>query len=308
MILCTSLPATILVALLIAESSKADYGQINKYLVAHVDNDEVGPNMEAASSWLKEERSRWIPRLSSAPISDLEQFVALQQVIDNPKCDGTDYWILYANDEAVDLYGSVFYEQVTDRILKVMYEIFKQHAKKCRPVYIDAHQKKKEQLDRVVAERVATLTEVLLEKGRVFTPKFVYYSLDHLFERYIRRAFNVNDYIGRHSIKTAIETIGKGDPDLMYLKKISNGTGNNVVETSKVKELVQKYLIEPCRVFVTELGPDLYIPARLDSEFYNDVEESNRDYYLTWVSFMICQALTQDEESILSELAESIRE
>lgn len=295
-----ALLATFVVASLASTGIQADYGRINRYLVAHVDTDEVGPNMEAASNWLKEKGGNKLALLSTTPVSGLKQFTALQQVMGSPKCDRTEYEIMLLNESAVDLYDLVFEKRVNRRVDKVMHEIFKDHAEKCHQVYIDEFRSK--ELDSVVVERVTNITETILEKKRFIIPTRIFYSPQYLFDEYVVQALTIDDCTGLDYLKAAIEFSAKGDPDVKYLVRIPDElTGKAVVHVDKIKDLVKKYLIEPCKAFVAELAP-VFVPARFDAKFYNQLDDSNQDYYLSWVSFMICKALTEHEAAVFADV------
>lgn len=83
-------------------------------------------------------------------------------------------------------------------------------------------------------------------------------------------------------------------------------TGKAKVNVDKIEELVKKHLVEPCKPFVDELGP-VFIPARYDTKFYYQLDDSNEDYYLSWVSFLICRALTENEPVVSADVVLSAR-
>lgn len=288
----------------------ARYGRINKYLVAQVDNDQVGANMEAAIGWLKKQGSNKLSFLSSVPVSDLRKFTALRRIIDGPKCDRGDYEILDTNERAVDLYTVVDRGDVVRRIDKVMQKIFEDHAVKCQQVYPVRYLEKLQQLDSVVAARVANIAHTILEKGQARVAVKLYYNPEYLFGEYIAREFSIEDCVSHDYLWLAIKYSAEGDPNAKYLYKIPDElTGKRVVRTDKIKELTQKYLIEPCKSYVAHFGPDIFVPARLDAEFHyvDDVKkDSSRDYYIGWVSFMICKGLIQERDITTAIVIKSV--
>lgn len=189
---------------------------------------------------------------------------------------------------------------------KVMHEIFKDHAKKCHINYLQKYHSKKLQLDGLVTKQVTNIVNTILDKS--IRPSIrIYKSSKYLFDVYVAQEFSIEDCFGQNYLKGAILNNAKSDPDVEHLQEIENElTGQGVVHVDKIKELVRKYLIKPCQPFVAELGPDLFIPARLDAKFYYDVEQSNRDYYLDWVGFMICKALVENEAAVQTEVIMSV--
>lgn len=347
--------AVLVLASLATGTTQASYGRLNSYLIARVNDDDVGSNIEAASRWLKEQSSRRLPFLSPAPVPDLEKFTALKRVIDDTKCDQAAYEIMRANEDAVGLNRLVTNEMVTRRVDKVMLEIFKNHAErcstnypiiwrekkdrldiytvvdrgdvvrridkvmqkifedhavKCQQVYPVRYLEKLQQLDSVVAARVANIAHTILEKGQARVAVKLYYNPEYLFGEYIAREFSIEDCVSHDYLWLAIKYSAEGDPNAKYLYKIPDElTGKRVVRTDKIKELTQKYLIEPCKSYVAHFGPDIFVPARLDAEFHyvDDVKkDSSRDYYIGWVSFMICKGLIQERDITTAIVIKSV--
>lgn len=304
---CIASLVTFVIASVAIDTMEAGYGRINRYLVARVDTDEAEPNMESALEWFNEQKGKRTSFLSTVPMSDLKRFTALQQVMDHAKCNGRDYEILNSNDKAVGLTESVYHERALRRIDKVILEIFKDHARKCYGIYLENYNEKKRALKGPAAEYVVNLAHSILEKNRLKTPINVYYSSSFLFSRYIARGFKIADATGRDCLRTAIISNAQGDPDVQCLQSRLDGRDSvKAAHREDIKKLVEKYLIAPCKPFVAELGPDLFTPATLDFKFYHELEQSNRNFYFTWVSFILCRTITENEKLVLADVISSV--
>lgn len=303
----SSLVAALLWALLLIDHTDARYERLNNYLVGNVDNDTVGSNMEAAAKWLKEKDGAKHSFLSRTPIRDLRKFTALQQVIDDNKCDRHAYAIMHENEEAVGLHTLIRYRQVFRRVDKVMAEILQKHAEKCAKVYPVTYRTKKAQLNAALFEQAKTIAETVMSADRFRLPSIMlptfYQPLD-LFYRYIKYNPTLESFERGGILHDALYSNAKNDPDLKYTRAVPDErTGRAVVHKDKLRELTRKYLIEPCRHLDNELGPDLFVPARFDLPHYFDPDKDERGYYIGWAYYKICQALTKDEQGVYDRVA-----
>lgn len=283
------LATAIMIASLAIGNTEAGYERLDKYLTKQVANDEVGPNIEAASIWLKEQREKKLSFMSSTPVTDLEKFTALQQVIDDIKCDDTAHEIMRDNERAVGL-STLFAEgKVTRRVDKVILEIFKNHAERCQQVYPNTYREKKQQLSSQQIGRVETIAKLILEHERYVKPKdFPFYTSENLFNHYVKRPFSVDRCLGENLNQAAIVANSKRS-----------------INKDRVKEMMMNHLIEPCKLFVSLLGPGLYSPAGFDAKFRHKIDGSNREFYLLWSYFMICKALINHEREVFLDVVMS---
>lgn len=300
----TILVATILIAALSIKSTQAGYRRINDYLIKQVrENDDVSANMEAASRWLKEQESKKTSCFSSVPISSLSKFTALQQVIDDSKCDRTTYEIMRANEEATGRSNLESEEKAFRRVDKVILKIFRAHAERCYKVYPVICREKFKQLDGQIVKQAVDLAKTLTFYDRDFRiPEQRFNQPANLYDRYIRNSISIEPYLGG-ILKVVLNNNAKGDPDLKYLKKtIDERTGKSVINKGKIKDLVQKYMIEPCKMFVENFDSDVFTPARFELRYYTVKEKPSTDFYLTWSFFMICKAVTENDGVVINDI------
>lgn len=278
---------------------QAGYTRLNNYLIDKVSTDEVGPNLEAAANWLKEQENSKLLFLSRAPIGDLKKFTALQQVVDDTKCDHEAYEILRANIDAADSVGNV------RRVDKLILRVRKAHAVKCQSVYPISYLEKKQQLDATVSGSVKEIGDKiiswdLLDRRRGYTAAYP----SNLFREYIAPdlAFRKSFIDIAFALRDALTKNSEEDPNAMYLRRVSDErSGKRLVHKDKIKELSRKYLIEPCKQYEAVMGPDLFEPARLDAEIHHVLNEENQDFYLGWSYYKFCKAITADESEVFDE-------
>lgn len=286
--------------------AQAGYHRLNEYLVANVDTDDIEPNIEAAKAWLDRKGQSLV---SVAPTSDLKKFIALEQVINEPKCDRTDYAILFENEDEVGLYYSFLYDKVKRRVEKVIVSSIKIHAEKCHKVYIDRYYNKQKLLDSVLAKRVATFTKTLLEKNRFSIPAEVFYQPEHLLHGYVLHHSSVRYCLGEQHLNAAILSVARDNPSIECFKKIPTEPrcrDDTQVQADEVKHLIKDYLIVPCRFYLDEFGPDLYVPASFDVRYFYEIDKSKPDFYMGWVSFLICREIVDNEGIVHLNAARSI--
>lgn len=306
----TILVATFVLATLAFQNVHAGYTRINNYLVANVKkNDEIGPNMEAAIEWLNQPEGRKPMLLSSKPVSDLKKFAALQQVLDDTNCDDAAYEIMRINEKAVGLKNLEALGLVTRRVDKVMLKIFKDHAERCHEIYPVKYHTRERLFDVETEERVVQLANTLMEEDRHrdYISSNEFYRAENLFNVFMKKPVSISRYIGEDLLKAALVANVGDDRNVNFLqKRLDKRTGKAVIYKDRVKELVHKYLIEPCKLFTRDLGSDLFIPASFDASFDSQVYDSEVEYYLNWSYFRICQSVIENEPAVLSDVLTSI--
>lgn len=299
------LVASFVVVSISIRSTEAGYDKLNEYLVTKVvDNDEVEPNMEAASKWLEDQNKVRLKFITKAPIDDLRKFAALQQVVADTRCDRRAYEIMRPNEKAVGLHQKKDFGEVVRRVDKVMLDIFKKHAEKCLSVYRQVYRTKRAQLDEAVRKRVERLAETIIRTNAFTGPWYLALTPSNLINRYIKYNLTVGSFAGiKKALYTALIANSEGDVDAKYTRSIANEqSGQQTIHGDKIKDLIGKYLIEPCRRYEAEMGPDLFIPAEFEARVFRKIEASDKDYYLGWSYFKICRALTADESTVFDEV------
>lgn len=363
--------------------ARAGYERIDNYLTNKVNTDAVEPNLEAANRWLGEASCTQLSFLCSTPISDLRKFIALQEVADDTRCDGSTYEVMRKNERAIGLSSLVAEGKAIRRVDKVMLEIFKEHAERCDLVYISTFRKKAPFLGEIMTDRVKAITKRIMHKEKSTKPEgYDFYSAENLFNNYVKQEFSIDrclgeqmllrtyknhgqqcikvlpinlrgrqidckieagvvelvqrllrkdgftipdrifhqseavfdEYIknsisvsrflaGSNVLRDALIINAKEDSNFKYLQR---APGSEHVHKDKIKDLVDQYLIEPCRRYMDNLGPAVFTPARIDALFEVYFDQYNPEFYLSWASFMICKALVENEGIVVTDVTLAI--
>lgn len=306
----TTVAAILTIVSLAIGGAEARYGRINSYLFEKVTSDNVNANIEAAFKWLKEQESVNQSILSRTPIRDLKKFTALQQVIDDTKCDRAAYEIMRANEAAVGLIWMLDLRLPLRRVDRLILRIFEDHAKKCSQIYPARYLAMRSQMDEATVERAESVGRTIINAAKYklsIKEGVSYYNPSNLISEYIKYNPKIGDF-QEEVFHDALRASAKDDPDVKYASVVlDERTGKGKIHVSKVKELIENYLIKPCQHYVDELGPNLFIPARFDLEFYSDADDDeHRNYYRGWSYYQICKAVVRGKMSVYSDVAKCL--
>lgn len=306
----TILIAATVVASLSFHGAEASYGRLNSYLVGKVNNDDVGANMEAAASWLKEQAGKKQSFLSRTPVGDLKKFTALQQVIGDTECNQAAYEIMLANEQAAGWRKLFKFGHPARRVDKVMLKIFEDHAERCSRVYPEVYRAKMLQLDASQFERAKQFAGIVMKEDKFLSPseeREAFYQPANLFHRYIEHSLSFDSFAHRVVLYDALTSNARKDPNFRYTLKVPlEPNGKAVVHKDKLMELVKTYLIRPCQNVVDGLGPDLFIPAKFDIPLHLEINNEDGDYYLGWSYYRLCQVLVREEQAVYGNIIKSI--
>lgn len=249
------------VAVLVVASlghAQAGYERIDRYLTSKVDTDQVEPNLEAAASWFEGAGCTQLSFLCSTPISDLRKFTALQEVVDDTRCDGGTYEVMRRNEKAVGLSRLVAEGKVTRRVDKVMLKIFKDHAERCDLFYTSTYWKKTDSLGEILTDRVKTIAKRIISSEKSTKPdSYNVHSAKTLFDDYVRQEFSIDRCLGEQMLLRTYKNHGQQCIKVLPI----NLKGRQIdcrIETGVVN-LVQRLLRKdgftiPDRIFLQSQG------------------------------------------------------
>lgn len=135
------------------------------------------------------------------------------------------------------------------------------------------------------------------------------YSLDwkHLSTQQLFIKFVVSNQLSwwhrTGDVYDALVSVATGEQDSKCLRKMVNedkGTGR--VDRNKFESVYNKYMVNPCRYYIEQLGPDVFVPAGYDAELYHDVDESKRGFYFAWARYKLCRQLLANQSHVLNQL------
>lgn len=307
----TILAAVLVAVLLWNGSADADFlKKLNNYLIANVHDDDAKSNMEAAAKWIQDQESVKQSFFSRTSIEDLKRFAALKEVMDDKKCDHEAYEIEQTNEKAVGLFKKNQNGNLHRRVDKMMLEIFRDHAMECSSVYPYRYPELKKQVDGEAYSNVKYLSELVMDAHRkklTFPDDRAHFEPDFFFGQYILNRPNIGTFRRADLLHEAVSKLAARDPNNKYLFKVEDERkGKETIDKDKIKELVRKHLIKPCQQYEAVMGPDLFGPATFDLNIYYLLNEKNQDYYVDWSYYMICRALTKDEEATFADVIKTV--
>lgn len=238
-----------------------NFDAINQYLVENVrgdDVDDVDLNMNQASKWLDQKRAAG---KKNSLVKALEAFVSLMTIASPEKCDLEGYKILSTVNDGTK--GNAIKRLTTiRRIDKLVRHYSIKHAQVCFAVYPEILAKKKAELSPGVEEKLEKLKYynriALTYRNKVLslpTDEEFTYS-DVAIESEMFKIFD---------LYYPIKSLAENDPDLKYLGKVEDQVkGTMVINEVKLRELFNKYVLEPCKEFDEKIGQFLSAPVDFD--------------------------------------------
>lgn len=306
---CVALLFALAVIVVAIGSTGADYARLNRYLTSKVDSDEVGSNLAAAASLLKSIRGRHLSHMPGVPATDLKDFTALQQVIEDNKCDGSVDDILRANEatirpEHVYKKDGRHFRRESRRVDRVVTAIVSDYAVKCEKVRLGQYQARKARLDRRVTQQVDAIAKAIMEGERAGKDETEFYQPESLFDKFIRpyRAW-LGSNNSKLALVSALATNAHDESDVKLLDKKADEIKGDEDARDAIKHLIEKYLFKPCRHYIVEMGSGLFVPARHSIRVFETVYNRNDlEYYMGWSKFRICEQVIGDKVIVFSHV------
>lgn len=280
----------------------AGYSKIDEYLRQTVDNEDIEANLGAAEQWLAQNSDLKSKLFKKSPVEDFRTFVALRQVLGKDKCNEESYMIMSENELNIgDLFMRIHSDRVKRRVDSIVYQILEQHARDCQDVYPLLLKEKLGHIDDFKKlTRAGLFAEAILMEtlGRSSAS-----SSKQLYDSFIGNILEIKDLRRSRIIKQKLTEFSEGDPDQQYLVAVEDERkpGKKVVRKDKIRELVDRYLVEPCRYFVNQLGPDIFIPARWDATTLPP-KLGDIQFFYYWTDFRICEVVSKNGQTLASDL------
>lgn len=243
--------------LFVAVESKTKANKINQYLIEKCNTDDFGTNLAAAKELLVEcqKKTSTYFNNNAALIKDLNTFISLEQ-INNGKiqCNGESFKILVANNELVggnlDKKVQQSAAKFLTRLESLVYTIMLKHAQTCAQIYGKRYEQAKVSSgdESLIIKKAQEATKRTNSVTVVAVPHMERLYAQWLHQDLVRLAKQANDPNAKFAFMVNIPATGKGSAD-------------NV----KLELIMKKYIVQPCKDFVTTFGPDLFKPAQFDT-------------------------------------------
>lgn len=258
-------------------------------------------HLAEAREWLELERRGKVGFGNRATVEALEQFLELGKLgEDETRCSFKAYEILYKNDQATGgrAHQAPSKTRPLTRIDRLVHLASRRHTEACFEVYPRrfhelSQQLRAENVDafdglREFMDQVLGCTDCISSKVRDLR--------DSRAERASEHAYKL---IERHSAR---------DKDLRQDLVRETTRRRPMINGRRVRALVQRHIVEPCRAYVQLLGPNVFVPALfavmvLESpERYRPSESQHRDFLHGWLHYRLCESLIRrDQTSLILE-------
>lgn len=292
---------------------KQAYKKINKYLSENVEDDSDKANIDKAIEWmnsLNPGSKKTGALFGDQLLEGLKQFTALRELDGDNICNAHSYDILLQNDYAT---GGVAHAKRNvfmmslwlNRANKIVHNYIRKHALKCQNVYPAEFKKTLAQLDNKQVEMVDSFFGTIradrfrLDNNSKSDEKRTEAIRESTLDNYIVR---VSAIFSARTAYDIIEENADNDLDLMYLRSGSK---------DKLKGLVDKYIVQPCRYYVKQLGFGLLEPASYDkevlelAEFYAQPNDDVIKFLIGLDNYRLCSNLNS-KGSQVGELLDNL--
>lgn len=173
------------------------------------------------------------------------------------------------------------------RIERILLHYLNEHINHCEFVYLRKFEETS--LDEILAKRLDIFLGKAIESLTSdkhpdnFGKKYVQilhnlvYSIGDLFEMTPAYIYN------------SMKNLVKGDADASFLRLVVNDrTGVLSIKKDKFVRLYNEYVVKPCELFETKLGPDVFEPALFDMMFYSDARGDQVNFYEALLKYRLC--------------------
>lgn len=313
MLLYSLLPVALIANCTTGSGWYAGYNRINKYLVDNVKDDSVHSNLYAVSRWLEQ------GNMLTFPTADAKRFLALKELIGDDKCDEKSYEIMANNVKAINLLQLIEEDRITRRVDKVVHSVFLAEAHTCQSVYVDRYKQKLESLNTKLVKSAQIFAREIIQRTQfVRDLNDDYVDSKTLFDKFIRRNLSLDSLKHKNCPLTVLREIIGLESERKFLAPVPDElSGKSKVHKSKLKQFVADYLIEPCQYYVNELGPSVFVPARLYSSAFtvnkNDDDDDGDDdhndehkFYFGWSCFEICKLFLSNKSILVKNLITAV--
>lgn len=273
------------------------YHRISQYLVEKEETSLTERNMQVAIDWLESESLKE-NMMNRGLIGALRQFTALASIIPENRCSRTSYTILWRNNRATG--GRLHKQTITQMIRRrridvLIHRYMLKHALECIHVYPRKYFELAHKMNQTALRFVTEFLDnpILVFGNKQLSPLDM--DTDVLL---------LMDELDVITYRTLQDSRMIDDRDLCFLSKQVDSYGKQEVRVDRIEDLIDRYLVEPCRNYVRALGPDVFLPAGFDSDMLgNDINYDPKDteisaYMRAWLRFKVCEKLITPREAI----------
>lgn len=265
-----------------------NYVVISNRLTRNVQKVDPTSNLEAATEWLANERKNPTPSEDQTKLIEaLELFTSMKEALEPSSCNSRGLDILSNNDDAT-------VNQTRDlgnkpmRVSLVVNAVCKQHGEMCHNVYKENCKTTLSQMDQTALKRVETFMDSIINDYILKEAEPGKSKSAVLYEKAIRKEFDFG-YIGDHVVVfKALEksVMSDADPEADQAKQSFE---EKIFIEREFRAIFDKYLVEPCNVYLAPLSKDIFKPASFDSLYIDEAKDHSEEYYFAWTRYKLCR-------------------
>lgn len=274
-------------------SLQKSFKLINYHIYDNVENDAPEENIQEAERWYNLTASR-----SEDPdlINALELFIELPVVVDKAehRCTPYSYRVLSMNEIATNYRSIHAFEEdfAPRRIDEIVHFYCSKHAKYCHETVLNVTSSRHQSLNNVTVARAEAMALSWRNRPTKNITREVYRDY-----KYVDLVETVEAPGARSKcIFNTIARLSSGDSESKFLKKVVNKReGSKVLRRDKIKSLIHKYLVQPCKLYITTLDLDKATIEFTDRWYQHDCEKY-RKFKCSYKNYEACEDFVETME------------
>lgn len=283
------------------------YHKINTYLADNVATNDITANMNKAVKWYSEVKSPLKGRVDKALVEALRKFIALSELEMANICNRESFEILTANDDATAGYVQVMRpNEIPDsRVDMIVHYFAVKHASQCHDTYPIELASRLKQLNPELVNRVDKFMGLVIRRSKYKVLHKDATASERMVSKYFADADpSIRGIDNARLAWRVLKFLAANDQDQMFSSTDqTDEVGKKPVNGKKIKEMFKKYFVDPCQYYVSQLGKDIFLPAKFDAHFFQQVDDSKADFYFAMGKFRLCQSLIdRDQNSLVEDL------
>lgn len=259
---------------------------------------DLDANLEQAREWLAIELEQGIDWGNRWKVNALKQFLELAKLNQKEKqCSLEAQEIIYKNDKATQGRARARPSKLKPltRVDQLVHLAARRHSKACLEVYRARYDERSS----LFGQPVKRLLMDYLDSGLLNCRGCVASGQKNLCNsKAVDQAYQF------------IETNSRADLERKRIVERPSGPFQlRQVDVDQVRTLAKRYIIEPCQEYVSQLGLDVYVPARYSmfvlepSERYQSSNPEHSNFLHGWNHYRLCESLVRrDQETLVKNL------
>lgn len=268
-----------------------EFEKLNEFLLAKTDSSEAEVNFNLIFEKYKSDSKRWFVKMSSDSMKAKRLFLAMGQITDENRCTLNSYNILIQIDRATCERSSrgLDPEGVARRIEKILLDSALKQKEQCHDAHLRQFREKLASIDREKVKKVETFLEPTITS--LTSDKYEF----NISKNRVQRLYAI---IGEKSLSNSsknpinalesLKNLTKDDPNAnSILVGINNDAElkETLFKNGKLHKLYSQYLVEPCRYYIEQLGPEVFKVVYFENKFKHTLDEENTDFYESWIRY-----------------------